>query len=80
MLAIIKPFDKKAATVGNGTMIALAVESRAKVDEMHARAMALGAKDEGKPGLRGDEGPQAFYGAYFRDLDGNKLNCCYMGE
>lgn len=79
MLAIIKPFDKKAATVGNGTMVALAVESRAKVDEMYAKAMALGAQDEGKPGLRGDEGPQAFYGAYFRDLDGNKLCAFRIG-
>ncbi|MGN6149257.1 MAG: VOC family protein, partial [Rhizomicrobium sp.] len=32
-------------------------------------ALSLGATDEGAPGLRGD----TFYGAYFRDLDGNKL-------
>jgi catechol 2,3-dioxygenase-like lactoylglutathione lyase family enzyme len=72
-IAVTKAHDQKAATSGNGTMVALAVESRAKVDELYAKAIALGAKDEGKPGLRGAEGPQAFYGAYFRDLDGNKL-------
>ena len=78
-VCITKAFDKKPATVGNGMMLALAADSRAKVDEVYAKAMALGAKDEGKPGLRGDEGPQGFYGAYFRDLDGNKLCAFKIG-
>ena len=60
-------------------MTALAVDTRAKVDALYAQAIKLGGKDEGKPGLRGDEGPQAFYGAYFRDLDGNKLCVFRMG-
>ncbi|OQW72166.1 MAG: glyoxalase [Proteobacteria bacterium ST_bin13] len=72
-LAVTNPYDKNAATVGNGTMIALTVDTRAKVDALHAKALELGGSCEGPPGLRGDEGPQAFYGAYFRDLDGNKL-------
>ncbi len=55
--------------VGNGTMFSLAAASREQVDTVHAKAIALGAADEGAPGLRGD----TFYGAYFRDLDGNKL-------
>lgn len=71
-LGVILPYDGKAATVGNGTMVALVVDSNAKVDAMHAKAMALGARDEGAPGPRGDSG---FYAAYFRDPDGNKLNC-----
>jgi predicted lactoylglutathione lyase len=75
MLSIIKPYDKKAATSGNGTMVALAVNSREAVDKIHARALSLGGKDEGQPGPRGD----GFYAAYFRDLDGNKLNAFYMG-
>ena len=66
------PFDGKAATVGNGTMIALVVDSNAKVDALHRKALSLGATDEGAPGPRGVPG---FYAAYFRDLDGNKLNC-----
>jgi hypothetical protein len=38
-----------------------------------------GAADEGAPGVRGEEGPQAFYGAYFRDPDGNKLCAFRVG-
>lgn len=70
-LTIIKPFDGQPATAGNGTMVALALDSREKVGALHRKALALGAKDEGAPGPRGDSG---FYGAYFRDLDGNKLS------
>ena len=68
--SVTLPFDGQAATAGNGTMIALAVDAHEKVDALYAKAMSLGAGDEGKPGLRGD----GFYAAYFRDLDGNKLN------
>jgi catechol 2,3-dioxygenase-like lactoylglutathione lyase family enzyme len=71
-LGVVTPYDGKAATVGNGVMIALVVDSNAKVDAMHAKALSLGAADEGAPGPRGMPG---FYAAYFRDLDGNKLNC-----
>lgn len=70
MLAVCKPFDGKPATVGNGTMVALAAGSRAEVDRLHALALSLGASDEGAPGPRGP----SFYIGYFRDLDGNKLN------
>jgi predicted lactoylglutathione lyase len=69
MLAVCQPYDEKLATVGNGVMPALAASSREIVDKTYAKAMECGAADEGPPGLRGD----AFYGAYFRDLDGNKL-------
>jgi len=69
MLAVCLPYDGKAATGGNGTMVALAAPSRETVDKVYADALAHGATDEGAPGLRGD----TFYGAYFRDPDGNKL-------
>jgi catechol 2,3-dioxygenase-like lactoylglutathione lyase family enzyme len=72
-LAITNPFDGNAATVGNGAMVALFAGDRATVDKVYAHALALGATDDGAPGLRGPEGPSAFYGGYFRDLDGNKL-------
>jgi predicted lactoylglutathione lyase len=78
-ICVLKPFDGNAATVGNGMMVAFAAGSRAKVDEMHAKALELGGKCEGKPGIRGPDGPQAFYGAYFRDLDGNKLCAFHVG-
>jgi catechol 2,3-dioxygenase-like lactoylglutathione lyase family enzyme len=78
-LAVTKPYDGNPATVGNGSMTALVVDERAKVDALYAKAMSLGAADEGGPGLRGDEGPMAFYAGYFRDLDGNKLCVFRMG-
>jgi len=69
MLSVTRPFDGKPATVGNGTMVALAASDPEMVDRVHARALSLKASDEGGPGQRSDE----FYGAYFRDPDGNKL-------
>ena len=69
-LAITKPFNGNAATVGNGVMIALIVDSKEKVDRIYAKAIELGGTDEGPAGPRGDD----FYAGYFRDLDGNKLN------
>ena len=69
-LSIIKPYDGNEACIGNGVMIALVVDSTEKVDALHAKAMSLGATDEGAPGFRGE----GFYVGYFRDLDGNKLN------
>ncbi len=73
-LGVILPYDGKPATVGNGVMVALAMDSPARVDAFHARALALGATDEGAPGPRGG----GFYAGYFRDLDGNKLNAFCM--
>jgi catechol 2,3-dioxygenase-like lactoylglutathione lyase family enzyme len=72
-LVVTPPYNGQPAVAGNGNMIALVVDERAKVDSFHARALELGGSDEGAPGLRGPEGPRAFYGAYFRDPDGNKL-------
>ena len=74
MFSIAKPYDGNAATKGNGSMIALAVDSAEKVDALYNKAMELGATDEGGPGER----MKGFYAGYFRDLDGNKLNFYYM--
>ena len=76
-LGVCLPYDGKAASVGNGTMVALAMDSREKVDALYKKAMELGATDEGEPGPRGEQGN--FYAAYFRDPDGNKLNAFCMG-
>ena len=75
MVAIIKPYDKQPATVGNGVMVALLASSKEQVDKIHAKALALGGKDEGAPGPRGP----GFYAGYFRDLDGNKMNAFFIG-
>jgi len=74
MLGVVIPYDKEPATAGNGTMVAIAAGSSDKVDELYAKALALGAQDEGAPGNR----TERFYGAYFRDLDGNKLCVFHM--
>jgi predicted lactoylglutathione lyase len=74
-IGLTKPFNGEPATVGNGVMVALEAKDKAQVDRIHALALSLGGTCEGPPGQRGD----AFYGAYFRDLDGNKLNAFVMG-
>ena len=76
MLGITLPFDGSSASVGNGVMVALSAGSAAVVDQVHAAATAAGAACEGPPGQRMDN----FYGAYFRDLDGNKLCAFHMGK
>jgi uncharacterized glyoxalase superfamily protein PhnB len=74
-LSITKPFDEQPATVGNGVMVAIVLDSNDKVDAFYAKAIELGATCEGKPGLRDIDG---FYAGYFRDLDGNKLNAFHF--
>jgi catechol 2,3-dioxygenase-like lactoylglutathione lyase family enzyme len=74
-LAIMKPFDGNPASVGNGVMVGLVVDSREKVERVHKKALELGGKDEGPVGPRGD----GFYVGYFRDLDGNKLDVFCIG-
>jgi catechol 2,3-dioxygenase-like lactoylglutathione lyase family enzyme len=70
MLAVIKPYDGEVATVGNGSMVAFAVDTADTVAKLHAKVLALGGSDEGAPGPRGD-GKMNF--GYCRDLEGNKL-------
>ncbi len=75
-VSITRPHDGEPATVGNGVMVALVMDSTEKVDAIHAKALELGGTDEGAPGPRGEQ----FYAGYFRDLDGNKLNAfCLTG-
>jgi len=69
-IAVITPFDKTPATAGNGTMLSLDAGDPETVRAVHAKAIEMGARDNGAPGPRGTGG---FYGGYFRDLDGNKL-------
>ena len=71
--SITKPYDGRRATPGNGTMITFRAQSQEQVDRVHAKALLLGALNEGTPGYRGPE-EDGFYAGYFRDLDGNKLN------
>ena len=75
LLAVCTPFNDEPAEPGNGNMVAIQPGSKEQCDALHAKALSLGGTDEGAPGPRGD----GFYGAYFRDLDGNKLCFFHMG-
>ncbi len=69
MLALCIPYNEEPHESGNGNMVAIPGGSRDGVDKLYARAIELGATDEGPPGER----LPVFYGAYVRDLDGNNL-------
>jgi len=72
LFIIGKPFDQRVHDVGNGQMVALLAIDRATVDQVYAAALAAGGTSEGAPGLRPEYHPN-YYGAYFRDTEGNKL-------
>ena len=76
-LSITLPYNEDAATVGNGVMVALEMNSNEQVDAFYKKALALGATCEGAPGPRDIGG---FNAAYFRDLDGNKLNAFHFSQ
>lgn len=75
MLVVGLPYDEQPATVGNGVMVALSFDTTEEVDTLYAKAMEMGASDEGEPGWRLEN---VFYGGYFRDPDGNKICACKM--
>ena len=74
-VGVCLPYDGNEATVGNGCMTALMVQSPEQVQAVYNKAIELGGTDEGPPGERFE----GFYAGYFRDLDGNKLNAFCVG-
>ena len=72
-----EPFAGEAQP-GNGNQLSIEAASRAVVDAVHAKALELGGSCEGAPGIRGSN-PDGFYGAYFRDPEGNKWVIYRMG-
>jgi catechol 2,3-dioxygenase-like lactoylglutathione lyase family enzyme len=76
MIMVTRPYNGAPATVGNGGMLAIQVDSKEQVASLHAKALALGGTCEGQPGPRGAFGEFA----YFRDLDGNKLAAYFTGR
>ncbi len=79
LFVIAQPFNGEVPQPGNGTMVAFMAATRSQVDATHALALRLGAVCEGRPGLRPQYHPH-YYGAYFRDLDGNKLGVASHGD
>lgn len=76
LFIVTKPSDGDPASVGNGQMVAFLASSRSLVEKCYVLAIEHGAADEGKPGPR-PHYHRHYYGAYFRDPDGNKLCVCY---
>lgn len=77
---IVTPYNKQAATAGNGVTIGFNVPTRKQVDDFYAAVLANGGSDEGAPGVREHYHPD-YYGCYVRDLDGNKLCCvCHLPQ
>jgi catechol 2,3-dioxygenase-like lactoylglutathione lyase family enzyme len=74
-LFIATPFNESPATVGNGNHVALMAPNRSAIDAFHKIAIESGGTDEGAPGPR-PQYHEHYYGAYIRDLDGNKLQAC----
>ncbi|MEP4485353.1 MAG: VOC family protein [Halioglobus sp.] len=70
MIAVCVPYDESDPQPGNGNMLAINPGSKEAVDALYEKAIALGATCDGEPGQRI---PDVFYGAYIRDLDGNKI-------
>ena len=50
MLAVCTPYNEEAPSPGNGNMVAIAAGSTEMVDKLHAKALTLGATDEGAAG------------------------------
>jgi catechol 2,3-dioxygenase-like lactoylglutathione lyase family enzyme len=74
---IQSPHDGGRASTGNGVHVSFLAESIDEVNAFHAKAIALGGQDDGAPGMR-PEYTEKYYGAFVRDLDGNKIEAMLM--
>ncbi|MGI4953192.1 MAG: VOC family protein [Janthinobacterium lividum] len=77
VLYVGRPFDGAPATAGNGGMLAFLAPDQRAVDAAYRMALELGGSSEGAPGPRPQYRP-GYYGAYFRDPEGNKLHVVHM--
>lgn len=75
---VATPYNEAIAASGNGTMVGFSCQTTEEVDAAHQAALSCGGANEGDPGLRPQYGPD-FYGAYVRDLDGNKMSFVFLG-
>jgi catechol 2,3-dioxygenase-like lactoylglutathione lyase family enzyme len=71
------PHDQSASSSGNGVHIAFSANNKAAVNAFHAAALSAGGSDEGAPGPRPEYTPE-YYGAFVRDLDGNKIEAVFL--
>lgn len=76
---VYAPFNREAASVGNGSMVAFLSPSVEAVNVAYDAGLKAGGRDEGPPGERNHYGV-GYYGAYLRDPDGNKVHIVYRGD
>lgn len=76
---VYQPYNRQPASVGNGSMVAFLARSPEDVEAAYKAGIDQGGADEGKPGPRDNYGA-GYYGAYLRDLDGNKIHLVYRGD
>lgn len=76
---VYEPFNGEVASAGNGVMVAFSAPSITAVDLAYKSALEYGGVDEGEPADRPRYG-DGYYGAYFRDLDGNKIHIVFRGD
>ena len=69
---VVKPYNEEQASFGNGTQIMFETDRKNSVIAFYDTALKMGGLDEGMPGPR--DYATNYYGAYVRDLDGNKLH------
>ena len=79
LLSIVRPFNGKAATAGNGSMASLMCDSKEQVSAIHAKALEQGGTCDGPPGPRGGDA-SGIFAAYFRDLDGKKISALHFAR
>ena len=75
---VLTPYNRKAATAGNGAQTTFGARDSESVDAFYKAALLAGGTDEGPPGPR-DYAP-GYYGAYCRDPEGNKLHVCFIPD
>ena len=79
-LAVCKPYDGNPATAGNGNMASIVVrQPRPRSTRFTPRRWSSAAAAKARPEFAATRARSAFYGAYFRDLDGNKLAAFRIG-
>ena len=76
---ICKPYNRQPHHAGNGQMVAFAAKDRMTVEAAYEAALRNGGSSEGLPGFR-PEYHANYYGAYFRDPEGNKICVASHGE
>jgi catechol 2,3-dioxygenase-like lactoylglutathione lyase family enzyme len=74
-----KPINQEPASTGNGFHVAFLAFDTASVDAFYEAAMKAGATDDGEPGAR-PQYSDAYYGCFFRDLDGHKVEAMFWDE